>query len=196
MSTGLEGPAPDERPEPEGRRNVHGIRVDPDVEASVHPRRAVISTLVKHEPGVLAKISGLFARRQFNIESLTVGPTVDETKARITLVVEEPDPGIEQIKKQLDKLVVVYAVKELEPDAIRRELALIKVDGANPDEVAAVAEMYGASAVDASEGTITLEVTGSRQKIEAAVESFERFDVVEIARAGSVALERGEDLTT
>lgn len=196
MSSGLQGPGPDERPDPGGRRNSQGIRIDPVVEAEPPERRAVLSALVEHEPGVLAKVSGLFARRQFNIESLTVGPTENEEHARITLVVEETDPGVEQVKKQLAKQLPVLAVDELEPDAIRRELALIKVAGDRPDEVSAVAEMYDAAAVDSSEGTITIELTGSRNKIEAAIETFERFEIREIARTGAVALERGDEMTT
>ena len=196
MSSGLQGPGPGERTLPEGRRNSQGIRIDPEVEAEPPERRAVISALVEHEPGVLAKVSGLFARRQFNIESLTVGPTENEGHARITLVVEETDPGVEQVKKQLEKQLPVLAVDELEPDAIRRELALIKVSGDRPDEVSAVAEMYDASAVDSTGGTITVELTGSRNKIEAAIETFERFEIEEIARTGAVALERGAQMTT
>jgi acetolactate synthase-1/3 small subunit len=196
MSGGLVGPGPNDRPHPEGRRNELGIRIDPAVEADRPIRRAVLSALVEHEPGVLAKVSGLFARRQFNIESLTVGPTENGDYARITLVVEETGPGVQQVKKQLEKQLPVLAVDELESDAIRRELALIKVAGDRPDEVAAVADMYDASAVDSSEGTITVELTGGRQKVEAAIETFERFDILEIARTGTVALERGDELTT
>ena len=195
MSRGLEGPPPEERPHPEGRRNSQGIRIDPEVEAEPEVRQAVLSTLVEHEPGVLARVSGLFSRRQFNIESLTVGPTHDEEYARITLVIDEPEPGIEQAKKQLAKLIPVVSVKELDPDAIQRELALIKVDGSKPDQVAAVAEMYGGETVDATSQTITVEVTGSTQKVDGAVETFEQFGVREIVRTGSAALERGDDTT-
>ena len=196
MSGGLQGRPPEERPHPTARRNKQGIRIDPAAEAELPPRRTVMSVLVKHEPGVLARVSGLFSRRQFNIESLTVGPTEDETLARITLVVEEPDPGIDQIEKQLEKLVCVIAVDELERDAIRRELALVKIDGANPDEIHAITEIYGGYVVDASEDTVTVELTGSRQKIEAAIETYgDRFGIREIARTGAVALERGAEAT-
>jgi acetolactate synthase-1/3 small subunit len=191
MSGGLDGPGPAERPAPEGRRNAQGIRVDPDVEAEPDRRRAVLSALVKHEPGVLANVSGLFRRRQFNIESLTVGPTTDGDRARITLEIEESEPGIEQAKKQLQKLVPVIAVTELEPDAIRRELALIKVDGSAPDQVGAVAEMYDGKTVDVSRESVTVEITGSEQKIDAAIETFGRFGIHEIVRTGTAALERG-----
>ena len=192
---GLEGPAPEERPTPDGRRNKQGIRIDPEVEATHEPRRTVISALVEHEPGVLAEVSGLFSRRQFNIESLTVGPTKDEDWARITVVVEEPDPGIDQIKKQLRKLLPVVSVRELEPDAMQRELALVKVDAEDPAAVNAVADMYDATTVDSSPETATFEITGARQKITAAIETFEQFGIREISRTGTTALARGTDET-
>ncbi len=191
MTGGMPGPAPDERMRPEGRRNSQGIRVDPEAEVTHEPRQAVLSALVKHRPGVLAEVSGLFSRRQFNIESLTVGPTDDEDTARMTILIEEPEPGIEQAKKQLRKLVPVVEVTELEPAAVRRELALIKVDGEKPDDVNAVAEMYGGQAVDASTDSVTVEITGSKQKIDAAVDAFQQFDVREVVRTGAAALERG-----
>ncbi|MGM0591606.1 MAG: acetolactate synthase small subunit [Halobacteriota archaeon] len=195
MSDGLEGPPPEERPHPDGRRNTQGIRIDPEVEAEPEVRQAVFSALVAHEPGVLARVSGLFSRRQFNIESLTVGPTQDEDMARITLVVVEPEPGIEQARKQLEKLVPVVSVTELESDATQRELALIKVEAGDPDKVNAVSEMFGGETVDASRETVTIEVTGSEQRIDAAIETFEQFGVREICRTGTAALERGANET-
>ncbi|QSW99764.1 acetolactate synthase small subunit [Haloterrigena alkaliphila] len=195
MKRGLDGPAPEERPTPAGRRNKQGIRIDPEVEATHLPRRTVISALVEHEPGVLSDVSGLFSRRQFNIESLTVGPTKDDDRARITVVVEEPDPGIDQIKKQLRKLVPVISARELEPDAMQRELALIKVEADDPAQVNAVADMYDAKTVDSSPETATFEITGARQKIEAAIETFGQFGIREISRTGATALARGTDET-
>ncbi len=191
MTGGLEGPPPEERIRPKGRRNKQGIRIDPEVEATHKPRRTVISALVKHEPGVLAEASGLFSRRQFNIESLTVGPTENDDHARITMVVEEPDPEIDQIKKQLRKLIPVISVRELAPDAMRRELALVKVDAERPDRVAAVANMYDAKTVDSCPETATFEITGAQQKIEAAIETFSQFGIREISRTGTTALARG-----
>lgn len=191
----LDGPSPDERPKPRGRRNKQGIRVDPDAEATPEPERAVLSALVKHEPGVLAEVASLFRRRQFNIESLTVGPTEDPTQARITLVIEEPRPGIQQAKKQLRKLVAVISVQELDDGAVQRELALIKVDADHPDAVQSVAEMYGGQAVDAGRETVTVEITGSRPKLNAAVEAFERFGVREVTRTGAAAIARGTNWT-
>jgi len=195
MTGGLQGPGPKDRPRPDGRRNSQGIRVDPDAEAEPDTRRAVLSALVKHEPGVLAEVSGLFSRRQFNIESLTVGPTEDDDRARITLVIEEPEPGIEQAKKQLRKLLPVVSVRELPQDANQRELALIKVGATRPDEVHAIAEMYDAKGVDAGRDTITVEITGSTQKIDAAVEAFDQFGIHEIVRTGTAALSRGAEYT-
>ncbi|MGB9932655.1 acetolactate synthase small subunit [Haloarcula amylolytica] len=187
----MPGPAPDERMRPKGRRNTQGIRVDPEAEVTHEPRQAVLSALVKHRPGVLSEVSALFSRRQFNIESLTVGPTVDEDTARMTILIEEPEPGIDQAKKQLRKLVPVISVRELEGEAVRRELALVKVSGEKPDDVNAIADMYGGQAVDASTDSVTVEITGSKQKIDAAVEAFKQFDVQEIVRTGAAALERG-----
>jgi len=192
MTQGMDGPHPSDRRRPAGRRNTQGIQIDPEVEATREPRQAVLSTLVKHEPGVLAEVSGLFSRRQFNIESLTVGATMDDSVARMTIVIEEPEPGIDQAKKQLRKLVPVISVEELEPAAVQRDLVLIKVDGEEPDDVNAVAQMYDGTIVDASPEAITVEVTGSQQKIEAAVEAFDQFDVLEVVRTGAAAVERGE----
>ena len=195
MTGGLAGPAPDERPHPEGRRNPQGIRIDPAVEAAQEPRRTVISALVEHRPGVLAEVSGLFSRRQFNIESLTVGPTTDEGRARITLVVEEPDSGIEQVKKQLEKQIPVVSVRELGDDAVQRELVILKVDGDAPDRVHAITRMYDGTTLDAGPRTITVQITGDEQKIDDAVDAFRQFNIREIARTGYAALARGEEPT-
>jgi acetolactate synthase-1/3 small subunit len=192
---GLKGPRPEDRPHPEGRRNKQGIRIDPEVEAEPPVRRTTLSALVYHEPGVLSRVSGLFSRRNFNIEGLTVGPTTEDDRARITLVIEEHEPGIEQAKKQLRKLVPVISVTELEPNAIQRELALVKVEGDEPDAVGAVADMYDGNTVDVSPEAITVQVTGSTQKIDAAIETFEQFGVREIVRTGTAALERGDTIT-
>jgi len=194
MTGDMTGPAPSERPKPAGRRNHQGIRVDPDALAEHQPRRAVISALVAHEPGVLADVSGLFARRQFNIESLTVGPTTDGETARMTIVVEEPEPGIEQVKRQLRKEIPVHSVRELE-GSTERELALIKVDGDDPAGVSAVAEMYGGQAVEAGAEVVTVELTGTEAQVDAAIEAFERYGVREVARTGTAALAGGPQET-
>ena len=192
---GLEGPRPEERRRPIGRRNSQGIRIDPEVEAEPDPRRTIISAYVENEPGVLAKVSGLFHRRQFNIESLTVGPTQNEGYSRITLVVEEPDPGIEQIRKQLNKLVPVVHVRELDGKPVARELVILKMDGDEPDKVHAITEMYDGEALNAGSETVTVQITGSEEKIDDAIDAFEQFNIREIARTGQAALARGAEET-
>jgi acetolactate synthase-1/3 small subunit len=191
----LPGPDPDERVQPEGRRNSQGIRVDPDAEAEHPPRRAVLSALVKHEPGVLAEISGLFSRRQFNIESLTVGPTVDGDLARMTIVIEEPEPGVQQAIKQLEKRIPVISVRELDRDAVQRELVIVKVNGEDPDKVNAITEMYDGQTLDAGPRTITVEIAGNGRKIDDALDAYEQFGIREIVRTGYAALARGESPT-
>jgi acetolactate synthase-1/3 small subunit len=177
---------------PKGRRNSQGIRIDPEAEAEHEPERALLSALVKHEPGVLAEVSGLFSRRQFNIESLTVGATIDEDFARMTIVIEEPRPGITQAKKQLEKLIPVISVRELDRDAVQRELVIVKVNGTEPDKVNAITDMYNGETLDAGPRTITVQLTGDHQKIDDALDAYRQFGIREIARTGYSALARGE----
>jgi acetolactate synthase-1/3 small subunit len=177
---------------PEGRRNSQGIRIDPETEAEHPPERAVLSALVTHEPGVLAEISGLFSRRQFNIESLTVGPTVDDDLARMTIVIEEPAPGVAQAKKQLEKRIPVISVRVLESDSVQRELVIIKVNGEHPDQVNAITDMYDGQTLDAGPRTITVEITGNQQKIDDAIDAYRQFGIRELVRTGYAALARGE----
>ena len=192
---GLAGPEPDERPHPKGRRNAEGIRIDPEVEAEHDARRTVFSALVEDEPGVLSRIAGLISRRQFNIESLTVGPTTVDGHSRITMVVEETEPDIDQIKKQLGKLKPVITVGELDADAVRTELVLLKVEGDEPDKVYAITEMYDGQTLDAGEQTITVQLTGDEQEIDDAIDAFRQFGIIEIARTGYTALARGNQAT-
>ncbi|EMA52511.1 MULTISPECIES: acetolactate synthase small subunit [Halococcus] len=196
MTEGLQGPAPDERPQPSGRRNAQGIRIDPAVAAEPASRRTVISALVENEPGVLATISGLVSRRQFNIESLTVGTTTNPETSRVTLVIEEPEPGVRQVEKQLDKVINVISVRELGDDAVRRELVVLKVHGEEPDKVHAVTEMYDGTTLDAGPRTVTVQITGDEQKIDDAIDAFRQFGIRELARTGQTALARGEEWTT
>jgi acetolactate synthase-1/3 small subunit len=196
MTEGLQGPAPDERPQPSGRRNAQGIRIDPAVAAEPASRRTVLSALVENEPGVLATISGLVSRRQFNIESLTVGTTTNPETSRVTLVIEEADPEIRQVEKQLDKVVDVISVRELSDDAVRRELVVLKVHGKRPDEVHAVTEMYDGTTLDAGPRTITVQITGGEGKVDDAIDAFRQFGIRELARTGQTALARGEEWTT
>ncbi|GAA0654919.1 acetolactate synthase small subunit [Salarchaeum japonicum] len=196
MSDGLQGPAPDERPRPEGRRNSQGIRIDPAVEAEPQPRRTTITALVENEPGVLSEVSGLFSRRQYNIESLTVGTTQNPEWSRVTVVVEEPDPNIEQIEKQLDKVVPVIHTRELGADAVSRELVLVKLDADEPERVHAITEMYDGTTLDAGPRTVTVELTGSEREIDDALDALRQFGIREIARTGKTALARGETKTS
>jgi acetolactate synthase-1/3 small subunit len=188
----LPGPGPSDRKLPEGRRNEDGIRIDPEAEAEHPPERAVLSALVKHEPGVLAEISGLFSRRQFNIESLTVGGTIDDDLARMTIVIEEPQPGVDQAKKQLEKRIPVVSVRELDDQAVQRELVILKVDGDRPDEVNAITDMYDGTTLDAGPRTVTVQITGDEQKVDDAVDAYEQFGIRELVRTGYAALARGE----
>ena len=193
MTTGeLPGPGPDERMHPKGKRNKQGIRIDPEAQAEHPPERAMLSALVKHQPGVLAEVSGLFSRRQFNIESLTVGPTIDDDLARMTIVIEEPRPGITQAKKQLEKLIPVISVRELDSDAVQRELVIVKVNGKEPDKVNAITDMYNGETMDAGPRTITVQITGDQQKIDDAIDAYEQFGIREVVRTGYAALARGE----
>ena len=192
---GLHGPEPEERMRPTGRRNSQGIRVDPDAEAQHEPRRTVVTALVENEPGVLSRVSGLFSRRQFNIESLTVGPTQEDDYSRITIAVEEPDPNIDQIEKQLSKLVPVVSARELDGQPVARELVLVKVNGEEPDKVHAITGMYDGTTLDAGPRTITVQLTGDEGKIDDAIDAFEQFGIREIARTGQAALARGETAT-
>ena len=187
-----EQPAPEERSHPEGRRNLEGIRIDPVVEAEHESRRAVISALVEDEPGVLARVSGLVSRRQFNIESLTVGPTTVDGHSRITMVVEETDPGIDQIEKQMAKLKPVISVGEVAGNAVTAELVLLKVQADDPAAVHAVTEMYDGRTLDAGPRTITVQLTGNEGRIDDALDAFRQFGIIEIARTGQTALARGD----
>ncbi|KPN31121.1 acetolactate synthase 3 regulatory subunit [Halolamina pelagica] len=193
---GLTGPGPDDRDRPRGRRSSEGVRVDPEAEASHPERRATISALVKHEPGVLAEVAGLVSRRRFDIDSLTVGPTTNPETARMTLTIEEPEPGVRQVEKQLEKLVPVISVRELGRDAVRRELAVLKVHDDRPAAVESVAEMFDCRVLDAEPGTVTVEATGSSAEIDRAIEAFQRFSVRELTRTGTAALARGTEWTT
>jgi len=195
-SSRLPGPGPEERPHPVGRRNTEGIRIDPVVEAEHDSRRAVISALVEDEPGVLARVAGLVSRRQFNIESLTVGPTTVEGHSRITMVVEETDPGIDQITKQLAKLKPVLSVGEVSGSAVTTDLVLLKVRGDEPEAVHAVTQMYGGETLDAGPRTITVQLTGENSRIDDALDAFEQFGIIEVARTGPTALARGDTPTT
>lgn len=153
-----------------------------------------LAVLVENEPGVLARIASLFARRGFNIESLAVGATEDPSVARITLVVVLGDRPLEQIVKQLHKLIDVLRVREVPPsDAIEKELALIKVETrpGRRGEVLELAQVFHAEIVDAGPDHVVVHASATPENIERLRQVLEPFGITEMARTGRVALRRG-----
>lgn len=154
-----------------------------------------LSVLVENQPGVLARIAGLFARRGFNIESLAVGPTESPEFSRITIVVEVENAAVlEQVTKQLNKLVEVIKIVELEKgNAVRRELVLIKVraDATTRGQILEIAAMFRGHPVDVGPETLIIEATGSYNKIQALLELLAPYGIRELVQSGSVALGRG-----
>lgn len=151
--------------------------------------------LVENKPGVLARIAGLFSRRGFNIDSLAVGITEDPNISRMTITVDGKEHPIEQVTKQLHKLINVIKITDLDPNStVARELALIKVksDAKTRGEVMQIAEIFRANILDVGKKTMTLEVTGSYDKIEAMEKLLWPLGVVEVVRTGRIAIERGE----
>lgn len=156
----------------------------------------VLSILVYNQPGVLVRVAGMFSRRGFNIHSLAVGPTQDPKYSRITVVVCGDNGILDQVVKQLDKLVEVVAIQLLPPDAaVRRGMAMIKVAGgpARRGELLKLAEVFRAAVVDVSEQTVTFEVTGDEDKINAFADLVGPYGIIELARTGLIGLARGED---
>ncbi len=164
--------------------------------ADVSDRRHTISVLVDNEPGVLARVIGLFSGRGYNIESLTVAE-VDEGNnlSRITAVTTGTEMIIEQIKAQLDRLVPVHKVTDLTLDgpSVEREMALIKVSGSGDDRIESlrIADIFRARAVDSTSRSFVFEMTGSSSKINAFIELMKPLGLVEISRTGIVAIARG-----
>ena len=110
----------------------------------------------------------------------------------MTIVIEEPRPGIDQAKKQLEKRIPVISVRELDGSAVQRELVIVKVNGDNPDQVNAITDMYDGQTLDAGPRTVTVEITGDQQKIDDAVDAYRQFGIRELVRTGYAALARGE----
>ncbi len=153
-----------------------------------------ISVLVNNRPGVLARTAGLFARRGFNIDSLAVSTTQDPDVSRMTIVVDGPDAVLEQISKQLYKLLDVIKVLDHQGESIvTRELALVKVD-ADPSlrgEIMQTVSIFRANIVDVSDRTFTVEVTGGAEKIDALVNLLSKYGIREMMRTGRIVLSRG-----
>jgi len=153
-----------------------------------------LSVLVEDKPGVLARIAGLFSRRGFNIDSLAVGPTEHPDISRMTVVVDVEDLPLEQVTKQLNKLVEVLKVVELEPQAsVQRELMLIKVraDLQTRSHVLETVQLFRAKVVDVSPDAVTVEATGNVDKLAALLRVLEPFGIREIVQSGMVAVARG-----
>lgn len=156
-------------------------------------KRHTISVLVENHPGVLARVAGLFSGRGFNIESLSVGETEDPTASRMTVVVRGDDVILEQITKQLNKLVDVIKVSDITKERfIERELVLIKVhtEGKSRSEILQIVDIFRARIVDVAPKTVTIEATGTKDKVQALVSMLRPFGIREMARTGSVALTR------
>lgn len=153
-----------------------------------------LSVLVENKPGVLARVAGLFSRRGFNIDSLAVGPTEVNEISRITIVVDAAASPLEQVTKQLNKLVPVLKVADLTPDqAVEREFELIKVtvDPSTRGEVMEIADIFRGKIVDVDDDTVTIEATGSPDKLAALVRLLHPYGIRELVRSGMIALGRG-----
>jgi acetolactate synthase-1/3 small subunit len=161
-------------------------------------RKHILSILVENKPGVLTRIAGLFARRGFNIDTLAVGPTDDPTLSRITLTLDGAQHPIDQVTKQLHKLVNVIKIRDLEPtETIARELALFKIsaDSGSRGEVMQIVEIFRGKIIDVTKRSVILEVTGTWEKIEAFERMVRPFGLVEMARTGEIAIARGRSET-
>ncbi|MCF8607985.1 acetolactate synthase small subunit [Gordonia sp. HY442] len=153
-----------------------------------------LSVLVEDRPGVLARVSGLFSRRGFNIESLAVGATELKGISRMTIMVTVEDFPLEQVTKQLNKLINVIKIVEQEPmNSVSRELMMIKVrsDAANRSEIIDVVNLFRAKVIDVSPESVTIEATGTSEKLEALLRMLDSYGIREIAQSGGVTLGRG-----
>jgi acetolactate synthase-1/3 small subunit len=153
-----------------------------------------LSVLVENKPGVLARVAGLFSRRGFNIESLAVGPTEHADVSRMTIVVAVDELPLEQVTKQLNKLVNVIKIVELDPQqSVQRELLLVKVraDATVRTQVLETVQLFRAKVVDVSPEALTVEATGTEDKLEALLRMLEPYGVREMVQSGRVAIGRG-----
>lgn len=154
----------------------------------------ILSVLVENHAGVLSRVSGLFSRRGFNIDSLAVGVTENPDISRITIVVDGDEYTVEQVSKQLNKLIDVLKIKQLEKsESVSRELALIKVSATATTraEIIQIVEIFRAKIVDVSKNTLTIEISGGTDKVAALEDMLKQFGIKEIVRTGTIAIERG-----
>ncbi|GAU78404.1 acetolactate synthase small subunit [Fusibacter sp. 3D3] len=153
----------------------------------------VLSVIVENEPGILSRVAGLFSRRGYNIKSLSVGETEDPKISRMTIVVSGDRQIVEQIKKQLQKLIDVIKITELEPDtSVYRELALVKVmvNEQNRPSILEVVDIFRGKVIDIAKESLTVELTGDQDKINAFVDMMKVYGVSEMARTGLTGLAR------
>jgi acetolactate synthase-1/3 small subunit len=156
--------------------------------------RHVLSALVQNQPGVLAHISGMLASRGFNIDSLAVGETEKADLSRITFVVHGDDGVLEQVRKQLDKIITVVKVQDISSeDFVERDLMLIKVTAApeKRNEIVLLVEMFRGRVVDISSENLMIEISGTERKIETFIDLMRPYGILELARTGRIALVRG-----
>jgi acetolactate synthase-1/3 small subunit len=161
-------------------------------------RKHILSILVENKPGVLTRVAGLFARRAFNIDTLAVGPTDDPAISRITLTLDGAVHPIDQVTKQLHKLINVLKIRDLEPDeTLARELALFKlaVDGSSRTELLQICDIFRAKVVDVAKRSVVVELTGTADKVEAFEQLVRPFGLIEMARTGEIAISRGRSET-
>lgn len=158
-------------------------------------KQHILSVLVENRSGVLTRVSGLFSRRGFNIESLAVGTCETPGMSRITIVVSGNDAHVEQVKKQLNKLIEVIKVIDItEKSHIERELALIKVNaepGKKRSEIMQITDIFRAKIIDVGQETLVLEITGDTEKIRAIEDLLTPYGILELVRTGKIALQRG-----
>ena len=157
--------------------------------------RHIISLLLENEPGALSRVAGLFSARAYNIESLSVAPTEDETVSRMTLVTSGSDEIIEQITKQLNKLIDVVKLLDITGDAhVEREIMLVKVRAAGGarEEVKRIADIFRGRILDVTPSTYIIEVTGDGAKLDAFINALDRSAIMEVVRSGLLAVGRGE----
>lgn len=153
-----------------------------------------LSVLVENKPGVLSRVAGLFARRGFNIESLAVGPSEDPKMSRITIVINGDEHPVDQVMKQLHKLVNVVKIRDLDRgNAVSAELLLVRVagDGDKRTEALQIAEIFKAKIVDVDRRALTLRVVGTNDKLQALLELMQPLGVLEVVRTGTIAMSRG-----
>jgi acetolactate synthase-1/3 small subunit len=161
--------------------------------------RRIISVLIENEPGALSRVIGLFAQRNYNIETLTVAPTEDSTLSRLTLSTLAGDEQVEQITKQLNKLIEVVNLVDLtEGEHIERELMLIKLKATGPQraEVKRTSDIFRGQIIDVTKSTYTIQLIGTTEKIDAFLRAIPESSVIEVVRSGVTGLSRGEKVLT